>query len=362
MASNNGLLNGAALGATLAELLEDNAQEPEQADAPAPPANTLPVFSNFEWVTGEGGKPKKRGLALPDICQELNQLTGDWPRRIEKDLFVPGANFEPRFLETHAELFAWLAPQAHPDWARGSDMISPECFLAHLKETAQQYATIEQYPHFPALPAAYYLHPPLPISEGQYLEQFVDFFNPFTDLDRELIKAFVMSLAWGGPPGSRPAWLFTAPDDDPHGGRGVGKSKCIELCAELVGGMVEISPNEDIFAIKKRLLSPAARTLRLARIDNVKTYRFSWADLEGLITSPIISGHRMYCGEGRRPNYLTWALTLNGASLSKDLATRVVVVKLARPQYSPNWEDTVRAYIEEHRSQILNDIRLALNG
>ena len=30
----------------------------------------------------------------------------------------------------------------------------------------------------------------------------------------------------------------------------------------LVGGMLEISPTEDIIAIKKRLLSPAARTLR----------------------------------------------------------------------------------------------------
>jgi hypothetical protein len=361
MANSNGLLNGHVIGATLADLLEANAQEPEPGDAPAAPTNTLPVFSNFEWIPGAGGKPKKRGLPLPDICAEFNQLTGGWPRRNDKDLFVPGDNYEPRFLESHAELFAWLAPQAHPDWARGSDMISPECFLAHLKETAQQYATIEQYPHFPALPAAYYLHPPLPISEGQHLEHLVDFFDPYTDLDRELIKAFVMSLPWGGPPGSRPAWLVTSPEDDPHGGRGVGKSKLIELCAELVGGMIELSPNEDIVAIKKRLLSPAARTLRVARLDNLKTYRFSWADLEGLISSPVISGHRLYKGEGRRPNYLTWGLTLNGASLSKDMATRVVVIKLARPQYSPTWEDTVRAYIEEHRWKILNDIRLALN-
>jgi hypothetical protein len=259
-------------------------------------------------------------------------------------------------------LLAWLDAQALVDWGRQSDMVSQERFHAHLRETAQQYDAVEQYPHWPPFPRAYYLYPPLPVTEGQYLDQFVGFFSPLTETDRQLIRAFVLSLAWGGPPGSRPAWLFTAPDDDPHGGRGVGKSKCIELCSELVGGMLEISPNEDIVAIKKRLLSPAARTLRVARIDNIKTYRFSWADLEGLITSPVVSGHRMYKGEGRRPNTLCWTLTLNGASLSKDMAKRSVVVKLQRPTYSPTWEWGVRDFIEEHRWRILNDIRLVLQS
>jgi hypothetical protein len=253
-----------------------------------------------------------------------------------------------------------IAAIGHPDWARGPDMITPEVFLAHLQETAEQFDGVELFPHFPQLPQTFYLHPPLPQTDGTHLENFIDFFHPYTSVDRGLIRAFVAALAWGGPPGSRPAWLVTAPDDDPQGGRGVGKSKFIELCGELVGGMLEISPTEDIMAIKKRLLSPAARTLRLARIDNIKTYRFSWADLEGLITSPVLSGHRMYKGEGRRLNTLTWALTLNGASLSKDLASRVMIIKLQRPAYHPNWESNVRSYVEEYRWHILNDIRLML--
>ena len=333
--------------------------DPEDAPAPATSGATLPVFSNWEW-DDSGSKPKKRGLALSDICHELYQLTSGWPRRVDKTLFVLGANFKARYLETAAQLFAWFDAQAFVDWGHYSDMVSQERFLAHLQETAQRYETVEQFPRWPPFPSGYYLHPPMPVTEGQYLEQFVNFFSPLTDVDRELIRAFVISLAWGGPAEARPAWLFTAPDDDPHGGRGVGKSKLIELCGELVGGTLEISANEDIIAIKKRLLSPAARTAALARIDNIKTYRFSWADLEGLITSPVISGHRMYKGEGRRPNTLTWTLTLNGASLSKDMAKRVIVVKLQRPTYSPTWEQDVRDFIEEHRWQILNDIRQTL--
>jgi hypothetical protein len=359
VADNNGVIDGAVL----AELLEANAQVPDPDDAPtlAVAEESLPVFSNWEWDFS-GLKPRKWGLALCDVCYKLHELTKGWPRRVDKVLFVPGANHEARYLENPAQLFAWLDAQACVDWGRASDMVSQERFLAHLQECAPRYESVEKFPHFPPLVDAFYLHPPLPVSEGQYLEQLVNFFSPLTDVDRELIRAFIISLPWGGPPGSRPAWLFTASDDDPLGGRGVGKSKVIEMCGELVGGMIEISPNEDIMAIKKRLLSPAARTLRLARIDNIKTYRFSWADLEGLITSPVISGHRMYKGEGRRPNTLTWALTLNGASLSRDMSKRVIVVKLQRRAYSDTWEHEVRSFIEQRRWRILNDIRLAIES
>jgi len=321
----------------------------------------MPVLANWEWDS-RGDQRKKRGLPMTEICRELYVLTDGWPKRVDKLLFAPGADHNPRFLETPAQLLAWLDGQCFIDWGRASDMVSPERFFAHLQETAEAFEALERVPHWPALPGTYYMHPDLPDTDGEHLEHFVGFFSPQTDVDRELVKSFLLCLCWGAPPGARPAFLVTAPEDDPQQGRGVGKSKLIELSGELVGGMLEISAQEDIVAIKKRLLSPAARTLRLARIDNIKTFRFSWADLEGLITSPVISGHRMYKGEGRRPNTLTWALTLNGASLSKDMAQRVVVLKLQRPAYDPCWESSVRAYIAEYRLQILNDIRLLLES
>jgi hypothetical protein len=358
MASDSAVLSGNALH----QALMANAHAVDPDPAPAQDTDDLPIFSNWE-LDESGPKPRRRGLALQDICHELYDLTGGWPKRVDNSLFVPGANHAPRFLESPPQLFAWLAPQAHPDWAQGSDMITQETFLAHLQETAERFDAIERFPHWPPLADTYYMHPPLPDhTDGEYLDALVERFTPLTGTDRQLIRAFIVGLAWGGPPGARPAWLFTAPDDDPLGGRGVGKSKIIELVGELFGGMLEVSPNEDIIAIKKRLLSPAARTLRLCRIDNIKSFRFSWADLEGLITSPVISGHRMYKGEGRRPNTLTWALTLNGASLSKDLAKRVIVVKLQRPTYCPTWEAETRALIQQFRWQIFNDIRLFLES
>ena len=149
---------------------------------------------------------------------------------------------------------------------------------------------------------------------------------------------------------------MVGPDSDFEKGRGIGKSTLIAVLSELVGGFLEISTNEDIVAIKKRLLSPEARPFRVCRVDNIKTHRFSWADLEGLITSPVISGHEMYVGEGRRPNTLLWTLTLNGASMSKDMSQRCVTIKLNRPAHNPSWEEDVRNYINEHRWQIIADV------
>src|SRR5437016_12783758 len=93
------------------------------------------------------------------------------------------------------------------------------------------------------------------------------------------------------------------------GGRGVGKSTTAQALAGVAGGHFDVRPNEDIDKIMTRLLSPLALETRVAMLDNVKTLRFSWADLEALITTDVISGRQLYDGEGRRPNTLTWVVT-----------------------------------------------------
>jgi hypothetical protein len=227
---------------------------------------------------------------------------------------------------------------------------------------AENYDAIELYPHFPHLPRTLYMHPPLPTSGGSSLNTFIEFFSPASLDDHRLLKVFLAALIWGGAPGSRPAWLFTGPTGDALGGRGVGKSILVELAAELVGGFIDARKNEDMPSIIKRLLSPGARHLRVVRLDNVKSDRFSWADLEGLITAPVISGHQMYEGEGRRPNTVTWAITVNGATLSRDMAQRCIIVTLARPHPNPGWADHVRQFVAVHRWQIIRDLQVLLES
>src|SRR5262249_51243450 len=69
-----------------------------------------------------------------------------------------------------------------------------------------------------------------------------------------------------------------------------------------------------------------------------------------------VSGHRLYHGEQRRPNTLTYCLTVNGAALSKDMAQRCVIVELKRPTYSGTWETATVALIESRRWEILGDL------
>jgi len=162
---------------------------------------------------------------------------------------------------------------------------------------------------------------------------------------------------WGGEPGKRPAFLVTSRDDDGQQGRGVGKTTLIDCVGELAGGALDVLPSEDVGAIKTRLLSPGGRQVRVGRLDNVKTHRFSSADLENLITCKEISGRELYEGEGKRPNTLTWLITINGAALSKDLAHRVIPIVLARPEYSAGWQAGVAAILAGRRLEILADIR-----
>jgi hypothetical protein len=93
-------------------------------------------------------------------------------------------------------------------------------------------------------------------------------------------------------------------------------------------------------------------------LDNLKTHKFSWDQMESLMTAATISGKKLYLGAGRRPNTLTWMITLNGASLSKDVASRSIVIVLDRPpKVDAGWEDRVRKFIRANRPALLAEIR-----
>jgi hypothetical protein len=128
------------------------------------------------------------------------------------------------------------------------------------------------------------------------------------------------------------------------------------LLSRLVGGCILVSAASKMDDVIKRLLSPDARHKRVVLLDNIKTRKLSWSELESLITIDNISGHRMYKGEGSRPNSLIWVMTMNGGSLSKDMAKRTVVIKLKRPEkFTPDWLAKVTAFIGEHRWRVAAD-------
>jgi hypothetical protein len=349
-----------------------NRSDPRASDSKAGPGHQVapsldvPAFSNYDlvMVIGRDGRQEQvmEPRSIQAITLRLDALAPGWPKRVGETLFIATPEHQPLYLESATRLTAWIDSFARVDWMKGNKFITQERFYEHLRMKVQQFDAIETLPHWPPLPRTYYMHQRVPEPAG-LLERLIDFFHPVSPLDRELIKAMFLTLFWGGSPGSRPAFLVTGPDQDLEQGRGVGKTQLSQIPAEeLCCGYIDVAPTDSIAEVKTRLLSTESGRLRVVRLDNVKTFRFSWADLEGLITSSEISGRALYVGEGRRPNTLVWMITLNGASLSKDMAQRCVQIKLARPQFEASWENDLREFIRANRWGIIADIRALLEA
>ncbi len=337
-----------------------NGSAPRQLPAKADGKNS--AITNAEVIEAadpEGGEPKRTvaPLAIADVLTRIHAATAGWPRRIGSALFT----HEPAglaWLTNEAALFGWLGSRTGIiQWYRALGCPSKGEVFAELQRTVERYEAIEELPHHPPIARHYYACPSPTPGDGSALRGLLERFTPATPIDGDLMLAALLTILWGGSCGSRPAFVFTA-----DAGRGKGKSKAAELLSRVAGGTIDFSANEDMGQIKTRLLSPDALPKRVALLDNVKSHRFSWAELEALITAPAISGRRMYVGEGTRPNTLTWIVTLNGAALSTDMAQRSIIVKIGEPSRSRSWEDDTTAYIEANRQAIIADAIGILSG
>jgi hypothetical protein len=327
------------------------------------PAALLANYAERE-VKGDDGKAKtvRYGRTPAEVWGALSRLTGGWPRRVGGLLFAADG-YKPRWLARTEDLFAWIGScLAEPvRWAAGEDMVSQAVFHAYLRQTAECHEAVEMLPHYPPLRGHYYLHPEPAGGDGSTLNELLGRFCPATPTDFDLIHAAFLTPFWGGPAGARPAFLIESDGDD-EGGRGTGKTTLAKAVAHLAGGHFDARPTEDYGRLVGRLLTPNALTRRVALLDNVKTLRFSWADLEGLITSDTINGHRLYAGDASRPNHLTWFLTLNHASLSKDLAQRCVIIHVKRPRYDAEWWAETEKFMDDNRWALVGDILAQLGG
>ena len=314
-----------------------------------------PGIANFELVEtvdADGEKKKsQRPMPMQELIASVNAATDKWPRRVGPSLFVHDSG-GVAWLDNANAMFGWLGTAAgNVRWSMAIGCVAKGELFAELKRTARDYRAVELHPREPALQNVYCTYPTPQPGDGKVLRELLDCFCPATPIDRDLIQAAFMTAMWGGDGGSRPAFVFTSDQ-----GRGKGKSTVAQMIGQLYGGTIDFSTKDDIGEIKTRLLSPEALVKRIALLDNIKSLRFSWAELEGLITSDEINGKRMYIGDASRPNTLTWFLTLNGASLSTDMAQRCVIVKVANPKRSATWEEDTKRLISEHSDELIADL------
>lgn len=310
------------------------------------------MLTNQKVDRRKKGSSRRTPLSMAAIRQSLMALTGGWPRRVNGSLFVDDPDHGIAWLSSVQRLTGWLHQRIGKlEFHAGPGYVAAGDLFSELQRTAELYKTIELFPHEPPVRDHYYRSFDLQPSTHNYVGQLLDRLEPATELDRDLILAAFVTPGWGGPYGARPAFLFTSDK-----GRGAGKSTLAKLVGEIWGGSITIRQKEDFGKAVTRLLSPGGRDKRIAIIDNVKSLRLSFAELEELITCSTISGHEMYNGEGSRPNTLCWYITLNGASLCKDMAQRCVPIKLGMSVKSGDWEESTLSFVKAHHASILGEL------
>ena len=308
-----------------------------------------PLLSNVIHVQTEEGKDTTKPRPIGAIVDQIHTHTNNWPRVCTDTPFAivgDSANPRVRWLSAPPDLFAWLGGSFDLAWKKSTPSGAPVAkseLLSEIQSAGKRYHAISTMPHHPSVSGVYYK---IPTTEnyvpGVALLQFMGSLNAETDLDRGLLLAAVLTPAWGGPPGARPAFVLTS-----DYGRGSGKTATAQAIARVWGGSIQVQPYDDPEVTKQRLLSLEAASKRVLICDNLKG-RISNGALESLITVDNISGKKLYVGEQQRPNYLTWIFTANTPQLSADLAARSYVVKIGKPKHNVDFEGSLRALDMAH--------------
>lgn len=335
-------------------------------------ANAVP-FSNYTWenVVDERGKDKtvKTPRHINVMRDDLFTRFWGFPRRIGSSLFDHDRDSRRiRIFDKPSDLMVWVQEKSkhNVDWAKVEGCVTEPEFYASVLANTDHYQAISGVPNWPLRKDVYYTHDALPDPdpEAKRFIEFCGFFNPSSEGDWHLLRAFIASPLYYRPKVDRPLWVI-----DATSGQGTGKTRLAEMVTLLYGGddpdcgepawidAAQLNNETTLDRSVRRLLSSAGRKKRVALIDNVTGY-FRSPPLATLITQGSLSGLAPYGhGEETRPNDLTWVLTSNSATLDRDLSDRSQIIKLSRPEHPrPKWAMEVVAFIREHRMQIISDI------
>jgi hypothetical protein len=316
--------------------------------------------ANYYEETDEKGRALRIAITdIDEIWRRIQFVTGDKVKRVGRMPFIVLPSGEIRELKSATDMFAYLFKAgALLDWIdKVPGAISKAEMYQYVGLQAERYETITNMPHFPPLPDCYYCIKVAPERNGK-LDQLIEMFNYANEADKILLKSLFMTPFWGGPGGSRPAFLLDGIDNDGMGNRGIGKTSVTDALSLLCGDCLDISRKTDGDDVRKLMLTSG--DVRLVRMDNIKAGNLSNDVFESLITTKRVSGHKLYVGHASVPNWFTFVMTFNDASLSRDMSQRTMVVRLKRPRYDANWFPRIVDFIEKNRGDILSDIAASI--
>ena len=333
-------------------------------------ANKKP-FRNYdqETFTDASGRQKRSVDKTPRqinrVIEDLHVRLLGAPFRVGEEMFDQDRDTgKINYIYNTSDLFSWIQRKTNNivEWCRNDGCCTKEEFFSSLKSEATQYSAISFVPDYPSRDDVFYTHPPMPAPSENHsvFWKFVDFFNPVDDISKSLLTAFIMAPIFYKPMVARPLWIIDSPN-----GQGSGKSKIPEMVATLYGeNVLEGQPidvslydmERNYNEVVKRIISTRGRNARILRLDNV-TGTLHSSNLAMLVTAGSITGRASYGrGEESRPNNLTYVVTVNGATVDTDIASRAYYIMVAKPKMNPHWTSDVIGYIERNRMQIFADI------
>lgn len=322
------------------------------------------VLQNWDYLEGESDGDKKKTAIVKrptgSIFRDLLNLLNKKHKVLVAVCGIPtyvGKDGVAKSFTKAADFFGWVESLGiATSWKESGEMLKKSEFLAACSNLLPQYKGVEVEPHIPAYKNYYYAKEPQVKPPTGRLDDLVDLWHPYTEYDRALIKAAFCTPFWGGPAGKRPA-IFVEKGSPTDPGQGIGKTSLSDSISDISGGYIDHDmARNGAEKLTKRILNNGQGN-RVIRCDNVKASMLSDAAVEGLITSPYISGYKLWAGEGKVDNRFTWLFTMNGGQLSRDLCERAIRVKLGRaPERDVTWDVRRERLISEHRGDIVNDI------
>ena len=226
-------------------------------------------------------------------------------------------------------------------------------YFAYCRNRLPQYQRAINFPIYPPHPETLQLNPIEP--KATYaLDNLLSYFKPASEQDRAILKSLFCTPAWSQGVGRRPIFVIMGADHLDSGIK-IGKSTIAMFLGELYDGIIgPFKSTADDKEIGEKLAVFKGSGVIL--FDNIKKANWSSEVLEFLVTTKTLTARVNYVGPIKINNDFTVCVTLNNPSLSPDLASRAVVIRLNAPDASAMWEDEVRNYIEANRADIFADI------
>lgn len=301
--------------------------------------------------------------------EDINRRFLGFPRAIGEELFDFDLDTRKvRTLGGPSSLFAWIGEKSKKTcpWPRNIEgVVTREELFQALKANAFSYNAMSGVPHFPLREDVFYTYEsmPEPTEDSRYFYELCEKFNPTTEQDRILIQVMFATPLFFQYACARPMFII-----DSETGQGAGKSMLACYVGMLYGTDMESEApfrisqsefkNEQSFQRKwRQLFDAAGRKKRVILVDNVTGF-FECSTLASCATDPTISGLKQYGHESlTRANDLTYIVTSNSATVSKDFADRAFFVNISKPKDPQrDWEEHTMSFIKKHRLQIIADI------